>query len=610
MFFKPKYKLFDKNTPVCISADTKISVPEGNASEFIKNTLLSAFGAKNVSKKAINCKKIVFKNGLPKALAKEVSSDGNEEEYAIVIGETTYIYANTERGFVYGGATLAALSGKTFAGKLYDKPVCPIRGYRVYLPGRQNIPVFKNMIDFLAEYKYNSAILEIGGAMEYKRHPEINEKWVEFCDEVYADPHRADVIQHKTYPWTKDSIHCENGDGGVLTQDECRELSDYCRSRGIEVIPEVPTLSHADYICLAHPEIAERPEDAYPDTYCPNNPDSYKYVFDIIDEVIDVFQPKQIHIGHDEAYTLGICDKCKHTDPVELYVNDIIKIKEYLDTKNVKTSMWAEKLLRAYTKAGTPVGGTGATGFRNGGQWAIPALWRCRDLLPKDIIYANWYWVFGDHHDRVYHDREFKMFYGNLSAILIDNWEKRIKWGALGGWVSNWGSFEEEYMQRNIQYFDLISSADAFWNTDFDSENKKSILNKSFKEAYRRKWKNTPNTITIKHRTLENIPHEYFWCGVFIENKKYLIGNYEIEYADGTKALLPVKYGTNIGAAKMPKYPADNELMQLAGAALPMGENGDLFYECKYVDPNPDSDILSIKYVPILQEFTVEYGVE
>ena len=32
------------------------------------------------------------------------------------------------------------------------------------------------MIDLLVYYKYNSIILEIGGAMEYKRHPEINER--------------------------------------------------------------------------------------------------------------------------------------------------------------------------------------------------------------------------------------------------------------------------------------------------------------------------------------------------------------------------------------------------------------------------------------------------
>lgn len=606
MFFKPKFTSVDKSQRISFSKKTVLSIPDC----LVKDYLSSVFESSFKSSSASVCAKLSFVKGIPENVAEVCSANGDPEEYALVIGDETLICANTERGWVYGLYTLASMKGKTCRGIIYDRPVCSVRGYRVYLPGRQNIPVFKNMVDFLAEYKYNSVVLEIGGAMEYKKHPEINEKWVVFCDEVYADPTRADVIQHKTYPWTKDSIHCENGDGGVLTQDECRDLANYCASRGIEVIPEVPTLSHSDYICLAHPEIAERPEDAYPDTYCPNNPLSYKLVFDIIDEVIDVFKPRQIHIGHDEAYTLGICDKCKHTDPVELYSQDIIKIKEYLDGKGIKTSLWAEKLLRAYSKTGTPIGGTGAAGFRNGGQWSIPALWKCRDLLPKDMLFVHWYWEFGPHHDKIYHDREMEMIFGNLSAIRLDHWKKRISWGAKGGWISNWGSFEEEYMQRNIQYFELVSGAYVFWNEDYDSDKQLRLMKETFKEAYRHKWENRNNTITIKHRTLENIPHEFFWCGVFIEDRKYLLGNYEITYDDGTKALLPVKYGTNIGAKSIPDYPVSKELFQLAGAVLPVGDNGDLFYECKYVDPNPNAEILSIKYLPIKNEFTVEFGIE
>lgn len=608
MFFKPKFYEVDRKRPLCFSRETKLEIPETKTAAFLRDTFLNTFSGVSPSKKGNNCQKLVLKTGIPKGVAKKCSADGNAEEYAIVFGETAYIYANRESGLVHGMMTLASLKSKTCEGLLYDKPVCSVRGYRVYLPGRENIPVFKNMIDFLAEYKYNSVILEIGGAMEYKRHPKINEKWVEFCDECYADPKRADVIQHKTYTWEKDSIHCENGDGGVLTQEECRMLADYCASRGIEVIPEIPTLSHSDYICLAYPEIAERQDDAYPDTYCPNHPDTYKYVFDIIDEVVDVFKPRQVHIGHDEAYTLGICERCKHISPVELYVNDIIKINDYLKTKDIVSSMWAEKLLKAFTKAGTPIGGNGRAGFRNGGQWSTPALWQCRDMLPKDMLYAHWYWEFGNHHDRIFHDRGYKMFFGNLSAMQINDWKMRIDWGAMGGWVSNWGSFEEEYMQRNIQYFDLITAADAFWNCDFDSKNKKRTLKRAMTEAYNHKWKNTDNTVTIRHRTIENMPHEFFWCGVFIQDEKYHIGNYEVEYADGEKVLFPVKYGTNIGGKTIQNYPMNKELLQLAGAVLPVGENGNLFYECKFLDPKPDADIVSIKYIPIKEEFTVEFG--
>ncbi len=607
MFFEPKFYETDPRAPIRFTAETVLELPEGSTDIFLKilfDDLVKASPAAGTA-----CTRLLFTYGIPEDRTKTCCADGNEEEYLIETGEISRIYANSERGFVYAMVTLVSMKEKVCAGLLYDRPVCSVRGYRVYLPGRQNLPVFKSMVDFLAEYKYNSVILEIGGAMEYKRHPEINEKWVEFCRKMYENPHRAAEVEFYTYPWMKNSIHYENGDGGVLTQEECRELAAYCRSRGMEVIPEVPTLSHSDYICLAHPEIAEIAEDAYPDTYCPNHPDTYHYVFDILDEVIEVFEPRQIHIGHDETYTLGICERCRGTDPVDLYVGDIRKIKEYLDRKNIRTSMWAEKLLQAYTKDGEPIGGTGTAHLQDGNPWPIPALWECRDRMPEGLLYCNWYWSFGKEHDRVFHDRSYPMFFGNFDTADCEDWTERIAWGCLGAWVSNWGSFEEEYMQRNMQYFNLIGAADAFWNSDFDSNDKQTLVDRTFAEAYRRKWKDTPHTITVRHRTSENLRHEFFWCGVFIDDKKYRIGSYEVTYADGEKVLLPVKYGTNIGAKAMPSYPIDSELFQLAGAVLPMGKNGDLWYECRFENPRPDVEIESIRYIPILEEFTVEYEI-
>ena len=95
--------------------------------------------------------------------------------------------------------------------------------------------------------------------MEYKKHPEINAKWVEFCEEVHRGPHEYDRIQHKTHPqWAKNSIHADNGDGCFITQDQVREVLSWCRERELDVIPEVPCLSHSDYIVMAHPDLKER----------------------------------------------------------------------------------------------------------------------------------------------------------------------------------------------------------------------------------------------------------------------------------------------------------------------------------------------------------------
>ena len=62
------------------------------------------------------------------------------------------------------------------------------------------------------------------------------------------------------YP--KNSFHYENGGCSFLTREEIAFIVNYCRERGFEIIPEVPSLSHTDYLLYNHPELAEIPGDA------------------------------------------------------------------------------------------------------------------------------------------------------------------------------------------------------------------------------------------------------------------------------------------------------------------------------------------------------------
>ena len=48
---------------------------------------------------------------------------------------------------------------------------------KLYLPPKDGLDAFYRIVDMLLYYRYNTVILEVGGAMEYKRHPEINESW-------------------------------------------------------------------------------------------------------------------------------------------------------------------------------------------------------------------------------------------------------------------------------------------------------------------------------------------------------------------------------------------------------------------------------------------------
>ena len=137
-----------------------------------------------------------------------------------------------------------------------------------------------------------------------------------------------------------------------FTQEEIKKMIAYCKERDIEIIPEVPCLSHSDYLLQAHPEFAENTEDVLPDAYCPQNPGIYQLLFELLDEIIALFGPKTIHIGHDELYTIGLCEKCRGKDPVELFSEDIKKIYRYLKDRGIQTMLWSDKLLNAHSKRG------------------------------------------------------------------------------------------------------------------------------------------------------------------------------------------------------------------------------------------------------------------
>lgn len=619
MFFKTRFFKVLENQKLVFTADTKISVCECDHKGFIESTFAKKV-IEEAAGDAIVCKSITFSLGLPNELTdylKDVICD-NDEQYAVILGEDSYVFAKDAKSLIFGLSTIRHLktAQELTPAVIYDYPLCSQRGYRVYLPGPQRINEFKECIDFLAYYKYNSLILEIGGAMEYERHPLINEKWVEFCEPIISGKTNPSEL-HAPYPYMKNSIHSENGDGLFLSKDTCRDLAKYCRERGIEIIPECPTLSHSDYILFAYPEFAERKDDKRPDTYCPNS-DVYKVVFDILDEVIEVFEPKKLNIGHDEFYSMAICDRCKGLDPVDLYVQDINKIKNYLASKGVATYMWGEKFLKAISPSGKRYGAWYTPRVYGDVVFQVPDFFDAVEKMPKDVTYLNWYWSFGKHLDRVYHDNGYKMLFGNFNALSCDSFAERVDWGSMGGFVSNWGSFEDEYMQRNCQYFNLISTAYALFCDDYDNDMKKTVTDLTFEENYRRNYQDIKNPITVLHTTDMQKKYFEFWCGYLIKDDDYLIGNYVVTYEDGSSVKLPVKYGKNITNMYLVNQKDSNDIdpdacagaayFEISGSAMPRHINGKLYCECKYENPYPEKKIKSFEFVheESKKEFTVE----
>lgn len=608
MFFKP---LFAEKGRKSVFFDADTSVPSFGTN-YMKS--YAAELVKNGGKGELYCRGIKAVKGFSDEIKARVGTlmKDSDEAYSISVGKTTVICGNTDRALLYALVTLKQMAecGELTDGFIYDAPDKELRGYRVYTPGREFFPDFIKALDFMVNYRYNSIIIEVGGALEYERHPKINEKWKEFTADMKSKSGRSWEVQ-KAYSWAKNSIHVDNGFGDVLTHDEMKEIVRQCRERGLNVIPEVPSLSHSDYIVQAYPELNERKEDPYPDTYCPSNPKSYEVLFDVIDEVLEVFDPEYVNIGHDEAYTFALCDRCRGKSPVDLYVNDITKINDYLKSKGRKALMWSEKVYNA-TLDGKPVGGAANP------KYGIPALYECAGRIPKDVLQMNWYYSICDPKDeKALIDMGYSVIYGNFNAFGLKNYRERIS-RTRGGFFSNWGSFRDVYMQRNGQYFGLLFDAYAFWSPDYDYSKRSEVLGLVQKEAYRHCMKRFEGkkTISFRHTTDFVKKKIYpFYDGMFMVESDWLMGNYEVRYTDGSVAKLPVLFGLNVSTSDAVRlYGAgidcngmDSSLVsEMIGITLPEIEDGTVWYRTEYENPCPDKEIAEVKYVRVMDDPAAE----
>ncbi|WP_019275233.1 beta-N-acetylhexosaminidase [Vibrio coralliilyticus] len=102
----------------------------------------------------------------------------------------------------------------------------------------------------------------------------------------------------------------ETADGDYYTKDEIRYVVNYARNLGIRVIPEISLPGHASAVAHAYPELMSGlGEQSYPQQrgwgvfeplMDPTNPELYKMLASVFDEVVELFPDEYFHIGGDE----------------------------------------------------------------------------------------------------------------------------------------------------------------------------------------------------------------------------------------------------------------------------------------------------------------------
>jgi hypothetical protein len=390
---------------------------------------------------------------------------GPEGYYLQVTPGSIVIAGSDDAGAFYGLQSLRQLidagNGKSVQGlKVKDWPSFPFRAIRLYVPGPENIAFFKRfMRDFMSLYKYNKVIIELN-CMRLDKHPEVNAGWIEFSKALqYSRSNSTEGIRGEE----KNSSHFDCGDGFIIEKSDVKDICDYAKENFLEVIPEIPSLTHGYWLLTRHPELAEYPGDKWPDTYCPSNPESYKLMFDVYDEYIDVIKPKMIHIGHDEWWgaPLDVCPLCKGKDFSELFAGDINKIHGYMAGKGIKIAMWGDYLLESVRDKG-PQNRKSSTGVK----YQTPGGTRPEVVIksiPKDILVLNWFWI-DQEKEMELQKFGFKQIYGNFTPN-ISNWDARVKKiDLMGGAPSSWASTNEFNFGKDL-ILDFLGCANFVWSS-------------------------------------------------------------------------------------------------------------------------------------------------
>lgn len=241
----------------------------------------------------------------------------------------------------------------------------PWLGLCISAPGHEYVEEFDRFIrEELAPLGVNTLVLRVDWGYEFETHPEL----------------RSD---------------------NPLTKKDIKTLVQTCKRLNINLIPQINLLGHQSWarepgmLLKVYPQFDETPwvqmpeeykwpndDGLYCKSYCPLHPEVHDVVFDVVGELIDVFEANAFHAGMDEVFYIGDskCPRCSGKDNAELFAGEVNLLRNFLASRGCRLWIWGDRLIDGKT-----------TGY---GMWeaSMNNTHRAIDLIYKDVVICDWHY--------------------------------------------------------------------------------------------------------------------------------------------------------------------------------------------------------------------------
>lgn len=279
-----------------------------------------------------------------------------------------------------------------------DQASAEVRGFCIAAPQPDGVDDFVSFIENeLAPRAINTLVLRVDHNYAFQSRPEL-----------------------------RDETH--------LTKADVKKLVAVCRENSIEIVPQINLLGHQSWasslgkLLTVYPEFDETPHVEMPEeyewpnedglyckSYCPLHPEVHAIVFDLVDEIMEVFEADAFHAGMDEVFYIGDdkCPRCAGRDKAELFAGEVTKIRNHLAHNGQELWIWGDRLLDGKT-----------TGM---GMWeaSMNNTHRAIDMIPKDVVICDWHYERAEPTAAYFTMKGFRVITcpWNKPQVALDQWE-------------------------------------------------------------------------------------------------------------------------------------------------------------------------------------------